>query len=118
MEEDVMSDENFDNYSPGYGPQTHSLAVVSLISGIASFFVVPLLGAIVAIITGNIAKKDIRQSNGQLIGQEMANWGVILGWINIGLSVVGACVALLAILGVFGVISIPLCFGPFGHMFQ
>jgi hypothetical protein len=109
-----MSDQEYRQAPPpSYGQQTSSLAVISLISGIASYFIVPVLGAVAAIITGNIAKKEIRQSAGQLTGDGMARWGMILGWINIGLSVVGMCLAVLAITGV---IALPFCFIPFSNM--
>jgi len=109
-----MSEQNYRQTPPtGYGQQTSSLAVISLISGIASFFIVPLLGAIAAIITGNMAKKEILQSAGQLTGGDMARWGMILGWINIGLSVVGLCIAALVIAGV---VSLPICLVPFANM--
>jgi hypothetical protein len=109
-----MSDQEYRQVPPpGYGQQTSSLAVISLISGIASYFIVPLLGAIAAIITGNMAKDEIRQSAGQLTGEEMARWGTILGWINIGFSVIGLC---LLVLVITGAIALPLCFIPFANM--
>lgn len=109
-----MSDQNFEqNPQPGYGQQTNSLAVISLVSGIASYFIVPLLGAIVAIITGNMAKKEIRQSGGRMTGEGLAKWGVILGWVNIGFALIGICFLVLAFAGV---VSLPLCFVPFGNM--
>lgn len=95
--------------------QNSSMAVISLISGIASFFIIPLLGAIAAIITGNMAKKEIQQSGGQLSGEGMARWGMILGWLNIGLSLVGICFGLLIFLGA---ITLPLCFIPFANGFN
>ncbi|MDW7755203.1 MAG: DUF4190 domain-containing protein [Brevefilum sp.] len=56
-----MSEQDYRQVPPpGYGQQTSSLAVISLISGIASYFIIPLIGAIAAIITGNIAMKEIR----------------------------------------------------------
>ena len=102
------------NFNPGYTQQTSSLAVISLIAGIASFFIVPILGALAAIITGNMAKKEIRQGAGRYTGMGMAKWGVILGWINIAVGLIGVCLFLLAILGV----SLPLCFGPFSDFFN
>ncbi|HAF47970.1 MAG TPA: hypothetical protein DCL08_01860 [Anaerolineaceae bacterium] len=109
-----MSQQNYrQTPPPGYGQQTSSLAVISLISGIASYFIIPLIGAIAAIITGNIAMKEIRESAGQYTGESMARWGMILGWINIGLSVVGLCIAVLAIAGV---LTLPFCFMPFANM--
>lgn len=110
-----MTQQNFDQSPPPVYQQNSSLAVISLISGIASFFIVPLLGAIAAIITGNMAKKEIQQSAGSLTGEGMARWGMILGWVNIGLSLVGLC---LGILVIFSVISLPFCFIPFANGFN
>jgi multidrug efflux pump subunit AcrB len=107
-----MTDQDYyQSPTPGYGIQTSSLAVVSLISGIASFFIVPMLGAIVAIITGNLAKKEIRQSAGKLTGEDMARWGVILGWVNVALAAIGICIVVLSILGIVG---LSLSFIPWG----
>lgn len=104
-----------DYNQPGYGQQSSSMAVISLIAGIASFFIVPLLGAIAAVITGGMAKKEIRQSGGRISGLGMANWGVALGWINIAFSVIGLCFGLLMMLGVIGA---PVCFLPFANSFN
>ena len=72
--------------------QTNSLAIVSLVSGIASWFVLPLIGAFVAVITGHMAKKEIRESEGRLGGVEMANAGLVLGYVHLALSVIGVCI--------------------------
>ena len=91
-----------DNQNPtDYVQQTSSLAVISLIAGIASYIVLPLLGAIAAIITGNLAKKEINQNAGRMTGMGMATWGVILGWINVGISLIGLCLLVLTFAGVF-----------------
>jgi len=95
---------------PGYAQQTSSLAIVSLVAGIVSYFFLPVIGAITAIITGGIAKRQIRESNGRLTGRGMATWGVILGWINIGLGLVVGCLIILFVFGVIGgglALSIP-----------
>lgn len=104
------------NSSPGYTHQTSSLAVISLVAGIISFFILPLVGAIVAVVTGNMAKKEIYQSRGRMTGLGMAKWGLVLGWINIGLSVAGLCIAMLSILGVFGALSGLFCIVPFTNI--
>lgn len=109
-----MSYQDIGRSQPPVYQQTSSLAVISLISGIASFFILPLLGAIAAIITGNMAKKEIRQGAGRLSGEGMATAGLILGWINIALGVIGLCIGLLVFLGIF---SLPLCFIPFANGF-
>lgn len=99
--------------NPGYSQQTSSLAVISLIAGIASYFIVPVLGAIAAVITGGMAKKEIRESGGRITGSGMATWGQVLGWINLGLGLIGLCIGLL---GIFGVLSLPVCLLPFANL--
>jgi len=102
------------SYQPNNQYQTtSSLAVISLISGIASYFLLPVLGAIAAVITGGMAKKEILSSAGAIGGMGMAKWGVILGWINIALGLIGICISILAFLGV---VTLPFCFIPFSDM--
>jgi hypothetical protein len=71
--------------------QASSLAIVSLVSGIACWFVLPLIGAIIAVITGHMAKKEIRESAGRLSGVEMANAGLTLGYVHLVLSAITVC---------------------------
>lgn len=73
-------------------PQTNSQAIISLITGLLSFVLFPLISAIVAIITGNNALREIRASNGMQTGEGMAQAGRILGWINVILISVSVCV--------------------------
>ncbi|MBN2500455.1 MAG: DUF4190 domain-containing protein [Anaerolineales bacterium] len=100
-------------YQQQYPPaptQSSATALISLIAGIASWFIVPVLGAIVAVIAGHMAKKDIRNSMGRISGDGMATIGLVLGYAHLALVVISACVvAVLLILGV----SIPLCTVPF-----
>ncbi len=71
--------------------QASSLAIVSLVSGVACWFVLPLIGAIIAVITGHMAKKEIRESAGRLSGVEMANAGLTLGYVHLALSAIMVC---------------------------
>lgn len=82
---------------PSPGPsypaqQTSTLALVSLITGILGLSIVPLIGSVIAVITGPMAKKEILDSHNTLGGEGLATAGTILGWIGIGLGVVGLCV--------------------------
>ena len=79
------------------------LAILSTISGAASFFVVPFIGAIAALITGYMAKSEIKKSNGMVEGEGFATAGIVMGWINIGLSIMVCCLIILAVVftGVF-----------------
>ncbi len=79
---------------------TSVLAVVSLIAGLLGWTAMPLIGSIVAIITGHMARNEIR-FNPNLDGNGMALGGLLLGY---------AMVVLLALLLVAG-LGIFLLFG-------
>jgi Domain of unknown function (DUF4190)/Septum formation len=87
-------------YPGGYGPPpggrpTETLGVWSLVLGIASFVVCPVVAAIAAIITGSRGKKAIRNSGGVKSGRGLATAGQVLGWANIVVSIGAA--ALIAV---------------------
>ncbi len=75
-----------------YSPPTSTLAIVSLVAGICGFTIFPFLGSIVAVITGPMAKKEILNSRGALGGEGLAKAGIIMGWIGIGLGILGICI--------------------------
>lgn len=64
-------------------PQASSNAIVALVLAIASWFVLPVIAAIVALILASKATNEIRASNGWLTGEGMALAAKILSWINI-----------------------------------
>jgi hypothetical protein len=72
---------------------TH-LAVWSLVSGMASFLCLPVLGVIPAIILGHRALSEARVSGGGLGGKVMARMGLALGYLNLSLFVVLAVIQL------------------------
>jgi hypothetical protein len=82
-------------------PQNSGKAIVSLVFGILGFILLPLIAGIVAVVTGYSAKREIRESAGRLKGEDMATAGIILGWVNLGLTVLGVCIGLVIVLGVF-----------------
>lgn len=86
-------------------PQTSGKAVVSLVFGIIGFILLPLIAGIVAVIVGYSAKSDIRKGAGALKGEDMATAGIILGWVNLGLTVIGICIGVVIVLGVMGAIG-------------
>lgn len=71
-------------------PKDSSLAIASLVTGILGWTLVPVFGAIAAIITGHLAKKEINESQGNLTGSSMATAGLILGYISFGIAVLTA----------------------------
>ena len=77
-----------------------TLAIISLIAGIAAYVFLPGIGAITAIITGHIAQNEIKQSNGLIKGQGMATAGLILGYVQIALTLIAVVViVVLTIMG-------------------
>jgi hypothetical protein len=99
---------NSSSYPPSYSPPTSSMAVVSLVAGILGLSLFPFIGSIVAVITGNMAKNEIRDSRGALGGEGLAKAGVILGWIGIVLGILGICGVILAFLIPFLLIALGL----------
>ncbi len=89
---------------PYVPPPNSTMAIVSLVSGILGLTFVPILGSIVALITGFMARNEIKQSNGQVGGGGMATAGLILGGIGMLVLCCGIIFFLLTFLGVFGAI--------------
>ncbi len=66
---------------------TSNAAIVSLVFGLLGWLILPLIGALVAVITGHIARGDIKRANGQMEGDGMAIAGLVLGYLWIGLCI-------------------------------
>ncbi|WP_396641478.1 DUF4190 domain-containing protein [Microbacterium sp.] len=89
--------------APGYGTyppaaKTNTLAIVSLISAIVGFVLIPFVPSIVAVITGHMSLGQIKRTGEQGRGLGLA--GTIIGWVGVGLWVL-AVIALLAFLPFF-----------------
>ena len=96
--------ENSDYYSSA---PNSTLAIITLIAGILGITIFPLIGSIVAVIVGPMAKREIDESGGTLGGENLAQIGLILGWIGLALSVLGCCIA-------FGIIGFSFMMIMFG----
>jgi hypothetical protein len=87
--------------------KTNTLAVVSLVAGIGSFFahIIPGLGgftvALIAVVTGYMARKQIRETGEQ--GMGMATAGMIIGIIHLALLVL-LVIGLIFAIFVFGLV--------------
>ncbi len=90
-------------------------AIVSLVAGVLGWLGVFGLGGIAAVITGHIAKNQIRSSNGAQSGNGLATAGLVLGYVNIAFTLVGLCLLALVILGV---LSAPFVCMPFTNGIQ
>ncbi|MGL6289811.1 MAG: DUF4190 domain-containing protein [Silanimonas sp.] len=78
--------------------RTSPLAIVSLVSGLLGWTLAPWLGSIVAIITGHMARAEIRRDPAAVEGDGLAIAGLVLGWAMVIVSVL----TMLAILLFFG----------------
>jgi hypothetical protein len=63
--------------------ENSALAITSLVSGIASWIIIPVIGSIIAVITGHMARREIRLNPETKQGDGLAIGGLILGWLNI-----------------------------------
>lgn len=80
----------------GTSPRTSTTAVLSLIAGIISWCGLYFIGGIVAVILGHVARSEIRQAPpGSVDGDGLALAGLILGYINIVVSLLGVLVVVL-----------------------
>lgn len=76
------------NYTASIAPTTsqNNAAIASLIFGILTYVFLPVIGAIVAVVTGHMALKAIRDSGGVLGGRILAVIGLILGYLQLGVA--------------------------------
>lgn len=105
-----MTDNSSFEESPKEPPSelpNSTTAIICLVAGILGLTFFPLIGSVVALFTGSMAKTEISQSGGTVGGENIARIGILLGWIGIGLAILGICVA-----GVF--LVIPLCIVALG----
>ena len=103
-----MNQQNLPQYTNYQVLPTSTLAIVSLIAGIMGFMGIPVIATIVAIWTGYAAWKETRSVPPRASGDGMATAGIIMGWIQIGLAVIGICCilayfVLVVAIGTFGV---------------
>jgi hypothetical protein len=74
--------------TPATAP-TSTSAIISLVAGILAWLVLPLIGALAAVIAGHIARSEIRQSAGMLQGDGLAVAGLVLGYLQFVLGLLG-----------------------------
>lgn len=104
------------NYSPpSYqappARPSSNMALASLILGILGWTVMPGIGSVAAIVTGHLAKSEIKNSMGTLDGDGMATAGLVLGYASIVLGLCVICaVFVLPVLGI-GLFSLPFLQG-------
>jgi hypothetical protein len=81
---------------------TSTLAIVSLVSAILGFTFVPIIGTIVALITGYMARSETRSIPARASGDGLATAGIIMGWVQVALAVITVCCAIAYFVFVLG----------------
>ena len=75
---------------------TAPLAQISLVFGILAIcFTPPLVSAVVALVSGLLARREIKRAGGALTGQRMATAGIVLGACSLALFAVAFAVYVL-----------------------
>ena len=85
-----MNEQHYQEAPPAV--PTNSMALASLIAGIVGWTVAPFLGSLVAIITGHMAKKEIKERMGREGGDGMATAGLVMGYLQLVPAVLCICV--------------------------
>ena len=106
-----MTDYSDQPYQTPPTKPNSNMAIASMVLGILGWTILPGLASIVSIITGHMAKNEIKGSKGQLGGDGMATAGLIMGYAGIA---IGLCVCLaMAGMMALGLLSIPFLEGGF-----
>ena len=82
--------------------KTNTMAIVSLVAGLVGWFMLPVVASIIAVITGHMARAQIRASHGAEDGDGMAIAGLILGYVSLLLGVIGVILTILVFAGIIG----------------
>ncbi len=86
--------------------ETSVKAIVSLVSGILAWTLLPWIGSIVGIISGHMARSEIRKNPETKEGDGLAIAGLILSWASFILGILAIVVIFLffgSLLAIFGI---------------
>jgi hypothetical protein len=87
------------------------MAIASLIASILGVTLFPTIGSIIGVILGYMARKEIQESRGAVGGEGLAKAGIIIGWIGIGLAVIGICLAIAFLVLGLSIPGLTMCAG-------
>lgn len=83
-------------------PPNNTLAIIALVSSISGFFMFPIIGGIVGVIMGHMAKKQISETGER--GEGMVTAALWVGYVGAGLWILGLLAIGLLYLGMFALI--------------
>jgi len=85
--------------------QTSAMAIVSLVAGLLGWSLLPVIGSVVAIVTGHLARVEIRRRPDALEGDGLAVAGLVLGYLMVAMAVIGFLFVLLFFGGLLAFIA-------------
>ena len=85
--------------------RTSTLAVISLVAGILGWTLLPFLGSLGAIITGHMARSEIRRAAGTVDGNGLAIAGLVLGWGSVVVTIIGILLAVMFFGGIAALLA-------------
>lgn len=95
---------------PPAAPQSSTTAMISLIASILGLTLFPTIGSIIGLVLGYMARNEIRANPG-MQGDGLATAGIILGWVGIGLLVLGLCIFVTIFIFTFGLSGLAILGG-------
>ena len=90
--------ENTDTPDDSSALPISNYALLCLISGILGLTILPIVGSILALIMGSMAKKELDLNWGKFRGDSIVRLGEVLGWVGLGLALLSLCAAGLVVL--------------------
>jgi len=99
-----MNDVPQPQYAPS--PPTNTWAIVSLVSSIVGWIFFPIVGGLAGVVTGHMARREIKNSLGAQGGDGLAIAGLVIGYLNL-LTYCGTVLILLLFFG--GMIGLSSC---------
>ncbi len=78
-------------------PQTNNNAIIAFVLSLVSWFICPIIAAIVALVFASKAKKEIQLSNGWQTGSSFVTAAKIISWLNIAFSIIGIILYILLV---------------------
>lgn len=64
-------------------PPTNTLAIISLVSSVVGWVFFPIIGGLAGVITGHMARREIKNSYGAQSGDGLAIAGLVVGYLNL-----------------------------------
>lgn len=80
---------------------TNALAIASVICSAASWVVAPLFAAIIGVVLGHMARKQLREGGGAESGDELAVAGLVIGYVHLAFTLL-----LLLAIGIFFAVTL------------